>query len=198
MKVFLLLLLVSLLSACKGSNGDVATTSTHAATVAAPASPPIYPLALTLTDFDSASIGLDVFRGHPVVVSMFYGSCPAACPLIVSHIKEIEAALPGDVRADLRVLLVSFDPDRDTPTALHALADAHHVDVARWRFATGSDDTVRQLANVLGVDYRRGEDGIFSHNSVISVLDREGRVVARSDDPSAPLDPLIAAARSTR
>jgi protein SCO1/2 len=154
-------------------------------------SPSIYPLELALRDQTGATIRPDAFRGHPVVVSMFYGSCPAACPLIVTHIKQIEASLPAEVRADTRVLLVSFDAERDDPAALSRLASAHRVDVARWRFAAAPEDDARQLANAIGVHYRNEGGGVFSHDSVIAVLDREGRIVASVDDPAADLEPLV-------
>jgi protein SCO1/2 len=180
-------------SACRRSDGPAVGTKTTTSAERADGrtSHSIYPLELALRDFDGETIGVDVFRGHPVVVSMFYGSCPAACPLIISHIKRVESSLPPSERADLRVLLVSFDAERDTPARLREIARAHRVDVARWRLAAGSDDAARQLANVLGVEYRKGEEGFFSHNSVISVLDRDGRVVARNDDPSAELTSLV-------
>lgn len=162
--------------------------SAHVAAARSGAS--IYPLDVALRDQDGAAIGADVFRGHPVVVTMFYGSCPTACPLLVSHVKQVEASLPPEVRADTRVLLVSFDPDRDTPEVLRGLADAHHVDAARWRFAAASTDDARVLANALGINYAKREGGVFTHDSVITVLDRAGRIVTRSDDPRAPLAPL--------
>jgi protein SCO1/2 len=179
-------------AACREPSTRPATTETHsAASVASTStSTSIYPLDSALRDFDDAPIGVDVFRGHPVIISMFYGSCPAACPLLVTHIKQIEAGLPPAVRADVRVLLVSFDAERDTPAALRELAEAQRVDMTRWRFATASDDTVRPIANALGVHYRRGIDGAFSHNSVITVLDRDGRIVARTEDPRPDLVPL--------
>jgi protein SCO1/2 len=124
---------------------------------------------------------------------MFYGSCPVACPLIVSHIKQIEAGLPDRARADLRVLLVSFDPAHDTPPVLAAIATARGVDTTRWSFATGSDDDVRQIAAVLHVTYRPLPTGGFAHDSVLTVLDREGRVLARTDDSEPDLAPLQAA-----
>jgi protein SCO1/2 len=192
-----LVLALTVLAGCHGPARDPLPTRTESAPLPTVTtdSPSTYGLHLGLRDFDGATIGVDVFRGHPVIVSMFYGSCPAACPLIVSNIKRIEAELPPEVRADLRVLLVSFDAARDTPEALRELARAQHVDTTRWRFASAPDDEARQLANVLGVDYRAMDDGIFAHNSVISVLDREGRIVTKSDDASAPLDPLVAAVR---
>ena len=161
--------------------------------------PSIYPLAVSLHDEHGTSIGLDVYRGHPVIVSMFYGSCPVACPLIVSHVKDVESRLPADARADLRVVLVSFDPARDTPEALSAIAQKRGLDLSRWTLATGGDDDVRQVAAVLGVSYRAIPGGAFSHDSVITVLDREGRPIARDDDPSADVEPLAqAVARAHR
>ena len=174
----------------------------HAA--AAPSPPPaaspvhspgvsVYPLEVALRGDDGAATSLDVFRGHPVVVSMFYGSCPAACPLLVTKIKQIEAALSPDVRARTRVLLVSFDAERDTPDALQKLARGHRVDPARWRFASASDDQARVLGNALGISYKKGEGGMFSHDSVITVLDGDGRIVARTDDLDAGLAGLASA-----
>lgn len=181
------------LAACHEPSASSSTTAAEASGASEPASAPIYPLRLALRDQRGATVGLDVFRGHPVIVSMFYGSCPSACPLIVAHVKEIEAQLPAEVRARTRVLLVSFDAEHDTPVALQAMAERHQADGARWRFAVGADDDVRQLANVLGVVYRKESSGAFSHNSVISVLDGEGRILAKVDDPGAELTPLARA-----
>jgi protein SCO1/2 len=161
--------------------------------VAAEAQASIYPLDLALRDQDGRPIGLDVFRGHPVIISMFYGTCPAACPLLIAHVKSVESRLDPRLRADTRVLLVSFDPARDTPAVLRATGERHGVDMARWKLATGPDGDVRQLAAALGISYRRMPGGAFAHDSVISVLDGEGRVLARVDDPRAELAPLVAA-----
>jgi protein SCO1/2 len=196
-RAMLALSLLAIGTACHRDATPSPTTTlsapVKAATSPAPPSAPIYPLQLTLRDQNDETINADVFRGHPVIVSMFYGTCPGACPLLVSNIKRIEASVTPAARADARVLLVSFDAERDTPNVLRELAKAHRVDTARWRFAAGADDDARQLANVLGVEYRRGEEGFFSHNSVVTVLDREGRIVARSEDPSADLTALASA-----
>lgn len=182
-----------LLAGCEDRPRATTPTSAPVSVRAEPSAPSIYPLSLALRDQHGAAIGVDVFRGSPVIVSMFYGSCPTACPVIVAHVKQIEASLAPDVRAKTRVLLVSFDPEHDTPEALARVASRHHADAGRWRFAVGPDSEVRQLANALGITYREFEGGFFTHNSVISVLDAGGRVVASVDDPQADLTPLAAA-----
>lgn len=140
----------------------------------------IYALDATLTDQSGASMKLDRFRGHPVVISMFYSSCPHACPTLIRNVQRIEAALSPAVRDQVRVLLVSFDPAHDTPEALRAVVTRHRLDPARWTLATTSEEQVRDIAAVLGIKYRQA-DGSFNHSSVITLLDSEGRIDRRSD-----------------
>jgi protein SCO1/2 len=140
----------------------------------------IYALDVALTNHVGAKTKLDVFRGRPVLVSMFYSSCPSACPLLISNIKRIEAALDPAVRSELRVVLVSFDPKHDTPEALRGVIERHGVDASRWMLMTGKDDEIRDVAAVLGIKYRQA-DGSFNHSSVITLLDRDGVIKLRVD-----------------
>jgi protein SCO1/2 len=175
----------------RGSAPSGATTEGSGVTASSPeVSISIYPLEVQLRDQNDAAIGVDVFRGHTVIVSMFFGSCPAACPLLVSHIARLEASLAPEVRSELRVLLVSFDAERDTPARLGELARAHKADPARWRLASATDEPARVLGNALGISFRKIEGGMFAHDSVITVLDGDGRIVARNDDLTADVTPL--------
>jgi protein SCO1 len=146
----------------------------------------IYALSASLVDQRGGQVGLDVFRGHRVLISMFYASCPDACPLLIADLQRIERELPQRVRADLRVVLVSLDPGRDTPEALLALAQARHVDESRWRLLRAPEDTVREIAAVLGIKYRRLPDGNFNHSSIITLLDGNGVVVVRDEAVGGP------------
>jgi protein SCO1/2 len=80
------------------------------------------------------------------------------------------------------VLLVSFDPARDTPEALRRFADARHADPARWVVARADESEVRELAAVLGIRYRELEGGAFNHSSVITLLDADGMIRARTSE----------------
>src|SRR5690606_2192941 len=120
-------------------------------------------------------------RGRARVVSMFYTSCKFICPLIIDTLHKTERALPESMRGKIDVLLVSLDPERDTPEALRRTADQRKVDTPRWRLALTDKTHVRQLAALLGIQYKQLEDGEFSHASVLVLLDAQGRIVARSD-----------------
>lgn len=136
----------------------------------------IYQLNSVWTDQDGKSIALGSFRGKPLVLAMIYTSCQDACPLIVSEMQKIESTLPEPVREQVRFALFSFDSERDTPAQLKRYASAHDLDPKRWTLLTGSADSVRLLAAVLGVRYKRDLNGDFSHSSVITVLDSGGEI----------------------
>jgi len=141
----------------------------------------IYHLDVKLIDQHGTAQSLDTFRGHPVIISMFYATCPNVCPVLISTIQMIERKLPADELAKLRVILVSVDPETDTPEILRRLAAKHHIDLDRWKLARASPQDVRKIAAVLRVKYRRLPDGEFSHTSVLTLIDDEGVVRARSE-----------------
>lgn len=174
-----LVLLLAALGACRTSQrAPEPPPAIDAAVIeTAPLGPSIYELPLSMRDAHGATIGLDVHRGQPTLVAMFYASCPVACPVLID---EIRTTLAESGRTDARVLLVSFDAARDTPEKLSALVAERGLD-ARWTVAAASDGDARTLAAVLGVKYRRLDNGEFVHGSTIVALDAEGRPVGRAD-----------------
>jgi protein SCO1/2 len=170
----------------------------------APASPALapatggslYDLHLDAVGTDGARHPLDELRGHPVIAAMFFASCPSVCPLLIHDLQRLEAAAPAAVRRDLRVLLISFDPARDTPQVLQqGIVLGHRLDPQRWRVAVAPDeDSARVLAAALGTRYRAGANGMFDHTTDITLLDADGRVRARSTDPQAVAAALTALA----
>jgi protein SCO1 len=138
----------------------------------------IYQLHAQLTTQAAETTGLDLYRGHPTLTAMFYGSCPAACPMLISAIQVYESRLDEASQARLRVLMVSFDAARDTPGELDRLARLHRADSARWTFSSAPQADARRIAALLGVSYRALPGGDFDHSLKITLLDASGRIVA--------------------
>jgi protein SCO1/2 len=149
----------------------------------------IYKLDAHLTDQDGRAFDLASLRGKPVLVSMFYTSCQMVCPMIFETAHATLDALPAADRKDVRVLMVTFDPARDTVAALKATADQRGAD-ARWTLARTDDATTRKIAALLGIQYRKLADGEFNHSTLLTLLDREGRIVAKSGK-LGPADPAL-------
>ncbi|MES2640362.1 MAG: SCO family protein [Myxococcota bacterium] len=147
---------------------------------AAPTGGSVYALDLDLVDQAGRTVALDAQRGHPVLLSMFYTSCPMACPMLITEIQSIEAELPAALLGGVRVVLVSMDPAHDNPAAMATVVDKHGLD-ARWTLGAVPEGDVRLVAATLGVRYRPLPEGGYAHTSVITLVDGEGRVVARSE-----------------
>lgn len=153
----------------------------------------VYQLPLVLTDQHGKALDWRTRRGKPQVVSMFYSSCRYICPLIVESGKAVDRALTPAQRAGLGVMLVSMDPERDTPAVLEAMASERKID-PRWVLASPGPGDVRSVAGVLEVRYRQLSDGEFNHTSALILLDAEGRIVARTEEIGSKPDPEFIAA----
>ena len=154
----------------------------------------VYQLALPLTDQHGKTADWRNRRGQPQVVAMFYTSCQYICPLIVDSGKAVQHALTPAEQAKLGILLISMDPKRDTPAALMTVAKQRKLDPAHWSLASPRADDVRSVAGVLGVRYRQLADGEFNHTSALVLLDRDGRIVARTEKIGSVVDPEFVAA----
>jgi protein SCO1/2 len=156
----------------------------------------VYQLDLELTNQAGERVPFAVHRGHPVLISMFYATCPSACPMLIKDIQAIEASLTPEERASLRVLLVSLDPNTDTPAELQKVVVTHGLDTTRWTLAATAPDRVRDVAAVLGVTWRVMGPGNINHTSGVTLLDGEGRRRAAIDGLKQDPAPLLAALRT--
>lgn len=169
------------------------------ATAEAPSSPvseSLYQLPGSFEDSQRESRVLAVWRGEPVLLAMVYASCPRACPLLISDVKRIMAQLTPGERANVRLLLVSLDPEHDTPGLMAGVIADRGLDAARTVFMRSDKTTTRTLASALGVRYRPGADGAIDHTSKIVLLNRAGVMVHHQEGLGLPADALLESLRA--
>jgi protein SCO1/2 len=186
-------LLLLALTACQLP--DPAGPDTAPPAIAHGTGPSLYELPVHLVDAEGRETGLDAVRGHPAVLAMFYGSCGKACPMLVERIKAFQDALSAAEREELRIALVSFDGSRDSAAALRDYAARQELD-AHWTLLSGDESAIRDVAAVLGAQYRRRPDGEFDHSTGFVVVDAEGRELARVDGLATPFDGAMSALRA--
>jgi protein SCO1/2 len=119
------------------------------------------------------SVRLASLRGRPQVIAMIYTHCSTTCPFTVAEMKRIERESP----VNAGFVLVSLDPARDDPARLATFASERGLDAGRWTLLDGTDDAVRELANVLGVRYRRLSPEELAHSNALTLVDADGAVV---------------------
>ncbi|WNI16543.1 SCO family protein [Actinacidiphila sp. ITFR-21] len=116
-----------LLTGCGGSGGS-ASASSDAGNVAAVAGTqqagtlldtPFAKPRITLTDNHGKPFDLvKQTAGHPMLLFFGYTHCPDVCPTTMSDIALAESRLPAADQAELKVVFISSDPQRDTPARL--------------------------------------------------------------------------------
>lgn len=80
-----------------------------------------YGRGLRIADSEGVPRSLEDFRGQVVVVFFGFTSCPDVCPTTLARLKTVRDALGADA-GRLRVVLVSVDPERDSPGKLGSYA----------------------------------------------------------------------------
>jgi len=133
------------------------------------------------TDQDGNKTELGNFKNKNVVLAMFFASCQSACPVIVNDMKIIEKTIPENKRDNYRFVLVSIDPERDTPAVLKNYARDHNLKSSNWTLLTGSKDDIMELAMMLGFKYSKNSSGGFTHTNLISFLNEKGEIISQND-----------------
>ncbi len=128
-----------------------------------------------LKDQTGATVRLSQMRGEPVAVTFIYTRCPVAtaCPMTTAKFSRLDAMLAQEKFGHL--LVVTVDPEHDTPEVLADYAKKAGADPKRWKFLTGSPQDVARVASSFGVLYYP-EHGQMIHSQAVAVLDPQGRL----------------------
>jgi len=124
---------------------------------------------------EGEEIQLKDLKGKTLVMVMIYTTCKAACPRLVADMRNIEKQVPNNDK--LRYVLVSIDPETDTPERLKAFAIENEMDADYWTFLQGTESSVQEFANVLAVKYKKISPIDFSHSNIISVFNDKGELM---------------------
>ena len=139
--------------------------------------PSLYALASFWTDDRGRKLRLLDLGGQFQVVALMFTRCPSACPTLVREIQSVERALPKAIRERTRFVLVSIDPDNDTPAVLSDYRRRMQLEGERWTLLTGSAESVRELSAVLGFSFAKDQAEVFSHTRLVTLLDPTGRII---------------------
>lgn len=132
------------------------------------------------------------FVGKPAIVTMFYGNCLQVCPILIRDANRVFQAVDETLQDQVQVIAITFDPENDTPEVLQAYAEEYELNIPQWHFITGEPSPIRELAMLMGVQYRKDSYGHFSHSNLVAVLDDEGVVVHRLEGLNQPVEEAAA------
>ena len=155
----------------------------------------IYNLPATWTTQNGNEMEMTELKGKVLVMVMIYSQCKAACPRLVADMRNLEKQFPAEDLDKLRFILVSIDPEYDTPERMKAFAKENAMEADHWLFLRGSEEMTREFAAVLAVNYKRISPIDFTHSNIISVFDEEGVLVHQREGLGVDNGKTVAAIR---
>jgi protein SCO1 len=141
----------------------------------------VFNLPATWTTQDNKDIELKDLRGKVLVMVMIYTSCKAACPRLVADMRNIEKQVPEKDLNKVQFIMVSIDPETDTPQNLKKFSEENVMQDSHWMFLRGTPEDTREFAAVLAVSYKKITPIDFSHSNIISVFNKQGVMVHQQE-----------------
>lgn len=160
--------------------GDVAQASSSAA-IGGP---------FTLVDQNGDTVTEKDFAGKLMLVYFGYTFCPDVCPTTLSTMSQALALL-GDESEDVVPVLITVDPERDTPEQLRMYASYFHP---RLVALTGSKEQIAEAAKAYRVYYAKvqedesGETYLMDHSAIAYLMGRDGQYVRHFSHGTSPQD----------
>lgn len=140
----------------------------------------IYQLDMTFEDQHQHNVAWRDLGGKVEVMAMIFTHCKYACPAITHTIKHVQELVAPEDRPFVHYTLISFDPQRDSASRLMEFSNEMGLD-DQWTLLHGSIEDVQTVAALLDVKFKAMENGAFSHQNVILVVNKNGEIARRSE-----------------
>jgi protein SCO1/2 len=127
-----------------------------------------------LTDINGQPFTLDQLKGKWTVVFFGFTSCPDICPVTLSVLNKWYTALDKGFPAKTQVVMITVDPERDTPDALRAYLKHFNPNFIG---VTGELASIRALTDQLNVAFNRSSDAAdysVDHSSHLVLINPYG------------------------
>jgi cytochrome oxidase Cu insertion factor (SCO1/SenC/PrrC family) len=127
-----------------------------------------------LTSSSGAVVDETTLRGRPYAAFFGFTQCPQVCPTTLVELTRAVESL-GSRAANMAILFVSLDPERDTPEALSDFVASFGGRVVAL---TGSEEEIARAARAFRVYQRKSAlDGggyTIDHTALVYLVDRHG------------------------
>lgn len=149
----------------------------------------LYEPPYAFTDDKGRTVRLSDWRGKPVILTMEYANCRFICSITLQRMKDIQEAADRRGKA-MEFLIVSIDPENDTPQAWTQYRKVRGLNRDNWHFLTAGVKETKSFAALLGIKYWYYDEHLM-HDFRIIRLDNDGRVVRMIDAYDAKPDQLL-------
>lgn len=133
-----------------------------------------------LIDHNNEPLTESHFQDKWTFIYVGYTFCPDYCPMTLTTLNQTHALLTEDNDTPPATLLVSVDPERDTPEHLKEYVKFFNDD---FTGATGSPDEIRKFADQVSAVYALPDDRsdpnyLVDHSSTVILINPDAAVQA--------------------
>ncbi|MEZ5945545.1 MAG: SCO family protein [Hyphomonas sp.] len=171
----------TLLAACGGPSGREAPDHGGAVAGCMTRAYPEIGGPISLVNQAGERVTEETYKGHPTLIYFGFTYCPDVCPTTLVTVKRAYDRLPDGVDPP-QTLLISVDPERDTPEAL-AQYVASKAFPANLQGLTGTPEEVRAAADAFLADYSRIDqpesqsEYSMDHTSLLYLMDKDWKLM---------------------
>ena len=131
---------------------------------------------LTLTDVEGQPQAVTALTGRWTLMFFGYTFCPDICPTTLAELRQLNGLLGEEDRQRVQVVMVSVDPNRDTPQQLKQYLGFFD---AGFRGLTGPLGDIQALSGRVGIPFIPGNESLpnytVDHSGNLALLGPDGR-----------------------
>jgi protein SCO1/2 len=141
-----------------------------------------------------------IIKDKITVLAMVYTHCPDICPMTTHNMQLVQQRLTDDLKDKVKFVVISFDPNRDTPSVLKKFGEIRDITFDKWSLLSGDEQNTKEVMLKLGVkaipsDSSYDDYGELSYNVIhtdrISLIDQEGKLRSNYKGSTANLDMIL-------
>ncbi|MBD9441975.1 MULTISPECIES: SCO family protein [Pseudomonas] len=132
---------------------------------------------VTMTDQDGQPVAVNELEGKWSLLFLGYTFCPDICPTTLAQLRQIKSELPKEAVDNLQIILVSVDPNRDTPKQLKQYLG--YFDPQFRGLTPASVDDIQKLANAVSIPFIPADTSkpnyTVDHSGNLAVIGPDGK-----------------------
>lgn len=138
------------------------------------------PTPFQLINQDGQKIALKNLLGKVILITGVYSTCKSTCPLIMAQTRSVVQALSQKEKENLQVLVITLNPEEDTPPKLKKMAQIQHTPPPLYQYLTGKPKYVHKILDQYGFLRKKNpKTGVISHVNLFILIDKQGKIAFR-------------------
>jgi len=141
-----------------------------------------------------------IIKDKITVLAMVYTHCPDICPMTTHNMFLVEEKLSDELKDKVKFIVISFDPNRDSPAVLKKFAEIRDLSFKSWTLLSGDEQNTKEVMLKFGIkaipaDSSYDENGELSYNVIhtdrISLIDPKGKLKANYKGSTAKIETIL-------